>query len=90
MVHHMDKSPLLEVLGSFACNAVTRKSCEKYQVVKYSEGICIDMGIKFSVDFAHWKISWIFIGTGIGVPVYSGIKIFIKSSHSKFGCTENY
>ena len=35
MVHHTCRSPLVEVLGSFASNALHEKSCEKYQVIRY-------------------------------------------------------
>ena len=35
------------------------------------------------------KFPVIFIGTSIGMPMYSGNKFFMKSSHLKFGCTEN-
>ena len=77
MVCHMDKSSLVDVLGSFASNAVTRKLHEKYQVMKYSNGMHIDMEIKFSLNFSCWKFYWgiscIFIGTSIGMHMYSGI-----------------
>ena len=57
-------------------------SCEKYQVIKYGNGMHIDMGIKFSmisvtVKFNR-KISCIVTGTGIGMPMYSGNKFFQK------------
>ena len=72
----MDKSPLVEVLGSFASNVVTEKNP------------CIDMGVRFSVNFGcrkiYRKISCVFVGTGIGMPMYSGNKFFMKLSHSKF------
>ena len=49
----MDKSPLVEVLGSFASNAVMRKLHVKYQVMKYGISMHIDMGIKSSMNFGH-------------------------------------
>ena len=51
MVHHTDIYPLVEVLGSFASNAVTRKSHVEYQAVNYSNSMCVDTGINFSVNF---------------------------------------
>ena len=48
----------------------------------YGNGMHTDTGIKFSMSFSHekftGKISCLFIGTGIGMPMYSGIKIFQK------------
>ena len=44
MVCHMDKNPLVEVLGSFASNTFTGNLHEKYQVVRYVTGMHIDMG----------------------------------------------
>ena len=45
------------------------------------------------MNFSHQKftgkISCNFIGTGIGMPVYSGNKFFQNSTHLKFGHTEN-
>ena len=35
------------------------------------------------------KFPVIFIGTSIGMPMYSGNNFFENSSYSKFGCTEN-
>ena len=45
MVHYMDKSPLVEVLGSFASNVVTRKFAQKIPVIRYSNGMHIDTGM---------------------------------------------
>ena len=77
----MEKSPLVEVLGSFTSNAVTGNSLLKYQVMRYGISMCIDMGIKFSVNFGcknlTGKISCNFIGTAIGMPMYSEI-FFLK------------
>ena len=56
MVCHMDKSSLVDVLGSFASNAVTRTLHEKYQVMKYSNGMHIDMGIKILCEFQLLEI----------------------------------
>ena len=28
-------------------------SCEKYQVMRYGNGVCIGTGIKFSMNFSH-------------------------------------
>ena len=53
----MGKSPLVEVLGSFASNVVTRKMHEKYQVVGYGNGMHVDMGMRFSVNFGHKKFT---------------------------------
>ena len=43
------------------------------------------------MNFGHknlpGKFPIMFIGTGIGMPVYSGNKIFENSSHSKFDHT---
>ena len=35
------------------------------------------------------KFPVIFISTGIGMPMYPGKKLFVKSGHLKFGHTEN-
>ena len=82
MVHHTDKSPLVEVLGSFTSNTVMRKSHEKYRVVRYSNGMHIDMRMRFSMNFGHEKftrkISCNFISAGIRMPVYSGNIYFSK------------
>ena len=55
MVHHTDKNPLVKVLGSFASNVSAGNSCEKYQVVRYVTSMCVDMGMRFSVNFGHEK-----------------------------------
>ena len=93
MVHHMDKSPLVEVLGSFTINILIKKLCEKYQVLRYGNGMCVDMGMRFSMNFGHenfaGKISCNFIGTGTWMSMYSGNKFFENSGHLKFSCTEN-
>ena len=56
------------------------KLCEKYQVVRYGNSMCVDTGMRFSMNFGHkkftWKISCNFIGTGIGMPVYSANNFF--------------
>ena len=44
MVHHTDKNPLVEVLGSFASNTFTENLCEKYQVVRYITSMRVDTG----------------------------------------------
>ena len=55
--------------------------------------MCVDMAMRFSMKFGHEKFTGkfpvIFNGTGTGMPVYSGNKLFENSSHSKFGHTEN-
>ena len=63
------------------------KSCEKYQVMRYGNGMCIDMGMRFSMNFGcknfTGKISCNFIGTGIGIPMYSGnnfLKILVAQN----------
>ena len=56
MVCHMDKNPVVEVLGSFTSNAFAGNSCEKYQVMRYVTGMHFDMGMRFSVNFGHEKI----------------------------------
>ena len=54
---------------------------EKYQVMRYGKGMIIDTRIKLSMTFSCSKVSrkssCIFIGTGIGMPMYSGNK-FLK------------
>ena len=61
--------------------------------MNYGNGMHVDTGIKFSMNFSHGTIYWDnssnFIGTSIGMPVYSGNKLFRKFGHSKFGHTEN-
>ena len=61
--------------------------------MRYGNGMCIDTGTRFSVNFSHekftGKISCNSIGTGIGMPMYSGNKFFKTPSHSKFSWTEN-
>ena len=79
----MDKSPLVEVLGSFTSNVVTRKIPCKYQIISNGNGICVDTGMRFSVN------SCIFVGTSIGMPMYSGNKVFVKFGHLKFSCMES-
>ena len=68
------------------------KSHVKYQVVGDGNSFCNDMGVKFSMNFRHreiyWEISCTFIGTGIGMPMYPGIKFFMKFGHLKFGCSK--
>ena len=53
MVCHMGRSPLVEVLGSFNSNTVTGNLHAKYQVVSYGNGMHINVGIKFSMNFSH-------------------------------------
>ena len=52
-----------------------------------------DTGVKFSVNFGHriiyQEISCIFVGTGIGMPMYPGNNFFVKFSCLKFGHTKN-
>ena len=73
MVCHMDKNPLVEVLGSFTSNVSAGNLCEKYQVVRYITSMCVDMGMRFSMNFGHGKIllrNFLeFIGNGIGMPM---------------------
>ena len=65
--------------------------------MRYSNGMHIDMGMRFSVNFSSKKLPGKFpvifvgtsIGTGIGMPMYSGNKIFKNSGHLKFSHTEN-
>ena len=52
----MGKSPLVEVLGSFASNVVTRNVHEKYQVMGYGNGMHIDTGMRFSMNSGCKKI----------------------------------
>ena len=62
MVCHMDKSPLVEVLGSFTSYVVVRKFMRKYWVMGYVTGVCVDAGMRSSMNFSHEKvyheISW--------------------------------
>ena len=48
-------------------------SHEKYQVVRYVIGMCIDTGMRFSMNFSPKKfLMWNFlefIGNGIGMPM---------------------
>ena len=73
MVHHTDKNPLVEVLGSFADNAFAGNSCEKYLVMRYITSMHVDMGMRSFVNFSHEKfLPWNFlefIGNGIGMPM---------------------
>ena len=66
---------------------------EKYPVMRYGNGIHIGMGIKFPINFSCKKITRkfpvIFVGTGIGMHIYSGNKIFKISGCLKFSHTEN-
>ena len=55
MVHHMDKNPLVEVLGSFASNVFVRKFAPKYQVMGYVTSMHIDMRLRFSMNFSYEK-----------------------------------
>ena len=56
MVHHMDKNPLVEALGSFTSNPSARKFMQKYQVMGYITSMCIDLGLRFSMNFISEKI----------------------------------
>ena len=53
MVCHMGKIPLVEVLGSFTSNTVVGHCMQKHQVISYGNGMHIDTGIKFSMNFSH-------------------------------------
>ena len=44
MVHHMDKSPLVEVLGNFGINALREKSHVRFQVIRCVTGMHVDTG----------------------------------------------
>ena len=48
--------------------------------------------MKFSVNFGQRKIyqeiSYMFVGTGIGMPVYPGYNFFMKFGHLRFGHVE--
>ena len=56
MVRHTDKSPLVEVLGSFTSNVVMGKSHVKYHVMNYGNSMHIDMGIKISMNFSKFPV----------------------------------
>ena len=49
--------------------------------------------MKFSMNFGHEKFLPLnfleFVGSGIGMPIYSGNKFVENLGHSKFGRTEN-
>ena len=53
----------------------------------------INMGMKISVNFGcrkiYQEISCMFVGTGIGMPMYPGNRFFMKFSCLKFGLLEN-
>ena len=55
--------------------------------------MCIDMGMRFPMSFSHKNLPGtypvVFLGTSIGMLMYSGNKFFENSSCSKFGHTEN-
>ena len=60
----------------------------------YGNGMHIDMGMRFSVNFSCkkyllGKFRVIIVGTSIGMRMYSGNKFFESSCHSKFSCAEN-
>ena len=56
--------------------------------------MCVDTGMKFSMDVGHRKSYrenfLYFMGTGIGMPTYPGNNIFVKLGHLKFGQTEKF
>ena len=75
----MDKSPLVEVLHSFASLTVTKNSCE---FVGDGISMCNDTGMRFLDYFGcrkiYWEISCTFAGTGIWMPMYPGNNFFYE------------